>query len=279
MKLYSDINIGDREVLNHTITQSDITKFVELTGDNNKLHVDETFAKSTPFKKPVVHGMLGASFISTVIGTKLPGDGALWFSQTLEFLLPVRIGDELTVTAEVTKKIDKDRIIELNIDIKNQDRQIVIKGLAKVRIVEVRQENEKPQEKEIRQKTALVIGGTGGIGRAVCKQLAKDGFHVFIHYHSNNSLASAIMHDINSANGKATVVQADITESQELENLYKAFERYADCLDILINCSSIKIPRLVSSLKYFTPMDLIQLSTSSCACSIVMFFKIIDRGC
>ena len=80
------------------ITEDDIRKFVEITGDNNPLHVDKKFAKTTPFKDIVVHGMLGASFISTVIGTKLPGTGALWVAQSLEFLLPVRLGDELTVT-------------------------------------------------------------------------------------------------------------------------------------------------------------------------------------
>lgn len=69
------------------ITEADIRKFVEMTGDDNPLHVDRKFAEET-FKDIVVHGMLGASFISTVIGTKLPGPGALWVAQSLEFLLP-----------------------------------------------------------------------------------------------------------------------------------------------------------------------------------------------
>ena len=122
---YEDIVIGMKETLSHSITQSDIEKFVNLTGDDNKLHVDSEYASKTVFKKPVVHGMIGASFISTIIGTKLPGDGALWFSQTLEFLLPVRIGDVITVVAEVIKKHDRERIIELKIEILNQNRQIV----------------------------------------------------------------------------------------------------------------------------------------------------------
>src|SRR6187431_2389917 len=134
---YSEINIGDKETLSHKITQKDLEKFVELTGDDNKLHVDAKFASNTSFKKPVVHGMLGASFISTLIGTRLPGDGALWFSQTLEFLLPVRVGDELTVSAEVVKKHDKEQIIELNISIVNQDRQVVTRGVSKVKVVEL----------------------------------------------------------------------------------------------------------------------------------------------
>ena len=86
---YDSINIGDKAEFKHKITISDVDKFVDLTGDDNKLHINEDYASQTSFKKPVVHGMLGASFISTIIGTKLPGDGALWFSQSIEFILPV----------------------------------------------------------------------------------------------------------------------------------------------------------------------------------------------
>ena len=67
--------------------------------------------------------MIGASFISTIIGTKIPGDGALWYAQNLEFLLPVRIGDELKITAVVTKKMDRQNSIELQTDIYNQYKQ------------------------------------------------------------------------------------------------------------------------------------------------------------
>lgn len=243
MKKYAEINVGNKETLSHTVTKSDIEKFVELTGDDNRLHVDEKFASRTQFKKPVVHGMLGASFISTLIGTKLPGDGALWFSQTLEFLLPVRVGDNLTIGAEVIKKIDKDQIIELNIEIKNQNKQVVTKGVSKVKVVE--QHEELPPEKEEKIiKNALVIGGTGGIGRAVCKQLAADGFHIFIHYFSNKSLAENLKQEIFSMGGVATTIKADVTRMEEIHDLYTAFERHTTVLDVLVNCSSIKIPKI-----------------------------------
>ena len=136
MNKYSSISIGDKAELTHTICQSDIDQFVELTGDDNKLHVDEQFVSTTSFKKPVAHGMLGASFISTLIGTKLPGDGALWFSQSLEFILPVRVGDTIKIVAEVLKKIDRSKTIELKTDIFNQNKQKVTAGLAKVKIIQ-----------------------------------------------------------------------------------------------------------------------------------------------
>ena len=133
---YEEIQVGTTQQLTHTITQADIEKFVDLSGDDNKLHVDKAFAARTSFKKPVVHGMIGASFISTVIGTKLPGDGALWYSQTLDFLLPVRIGDMITVVAEVIKKNDRERSIELDVRIFNQNRQIVTRGISKVKVID-----------------------------------------------------------------------------------------------------------------------------------------------
>jgi len=73
---YTEIKVGDKAEITHTITKQDVEKFVNLTGDDNKLHTDTEYASLTSFKKPVVHGMLGASFISTVIGTKIPGDVA-----------------------------------------------------------------------------------------------------------------------------------------------------------------------------------------------------------
>ena len=110
---FESIRLGDQRSIVKTITEADVLRFVELTGDNNPLHVDKAYAESTPFKEIVVHGMLGASFISTVIGTRLPGPGALWVSQQMEFLIPVRLGDALTITVEVIKKHEGERLLEL----------------------------------------------------------------------------------------------------------------------------------------------------------------------
>ena len=243
MKKYNDIFVGDKETLTHTITKLDIDKFVQLTGDDNKLHIDEAFAGQTQFKKPVVHGMLGASFISTIIGTKLPGDGALWFSQTLEFLLPVRVGDQLTVIAEVVKKNNKENVIELKTDILNQNKQIVTKGIAKVKLIET----EHPKVEiniEKKLKTVLVIGSTGGIGKAVCLQLAKDGYQVVLHYHKNDRIAKQTYDEIKQFNGKAMTVQCDILSEVSVKEMLAKAERMFGCIDILINCAAIPIPNI-----------------------------------
>ena len=239
---YEEIQIGQKETLTHLVTQSDIEKFVDLTGDDNKLHVDKEYASKTVFKKPVAHGMLSASFISTIIGTKLPGDGALWFSQTLEFLLPVRVGDEINVLAIVTKKYDRDKIVELNIEIRNQNRQIITRGVSKVKIVEQEITKEELSEPLKRKKTALVLGGTGGIGGAVCMQLAKDEFNVLIHYNTNKNIANNIREEILKMGQRAEIYKADISNEKSLRALVEfGIKKFAD-IDVFVNCAATSIP-------------------------------------
>lgn len=238
---YEDIKIGERHELTHVITQEDITKFVDLTGDDNRLHVDAEYAAKTPFKKQVVHGMLGASFISTIIGTKIPGDGALWFSQSLEFLLPVRIGDKITVVAEVAKKNDKERIIELKTDIANQNRQIVTQGYAKVKVIE---QEISPIEVKLQQRSALVVGATGGIGRETCLALAKEGFDVAVHYNSNKKTAEQLKAEIEALGRKAIVVQADVLDQTQVQQMTERCLRAFGMVDTLVNCAAIVIPNI-----------------------------------
>jgi 3-hydroxybutyryl-CoA dehydratase len=95
-----DIEVGQTAALTRTVAESDIEAFAAVTGDDNPLHLDEAYAATTSFKGRIAHGMLSAGYISAVLGTKLPGPGATYVSQTLSFRRPVRIGD--VVTAEVT---------------------------------------------------------------------------------------------------------------------------------------------------------------------------------
>lgn len=239
---YEDIYVGMKETMTHQVTRSDIEKFVELTGDDNKLHVDNDFAAKTCFKKPVVHGMLGASFISTIIGTKLPGDGALWFSQTLDFLLPVRVNDELTIRTEVIKLNDSEHIIDLNTEILNQNRQIVTKGISRVKMIEHEVIIALESSDTILEKTALVVGGSGGIGKEVCIQLAKDGFNIIIHYNKNKEKAFEISQEIEKIGSKSVIISADISKQSEIAELIRLGIRKFGRIDLLINCAASPIP-------------------------------------
>lgn len=103
-----DLEAGMTAVFGKTITEADILMFAGVSGDTNPVHLDEQFANDTPFKGRIAHGILTASLISTVIGTKLPGPGCIYLSQDLKFLAPVRAGE--TVRAVVTiKEVNQER--------------------------------------------------------------------------------------------------------------------------------------------------------------------------
>lgn len=246
MKRFDEIQIGDFAEIVHTITDADIKKFVDLTGDDNKLHVDKDYASKTSFKKPVAHGMLGASFISTIIGTKIPGDGALWFSQSLEFLMPVRVGDTLTIRGEVIGKNARENVIELKTDIHNQHKQKVTNGTAKVKVVEHEVEKaEEDKTEEVGLKNALVIGASGGIGEAICKKLAGQGFNIGIHYNSNKSKADALAESLTAEGSvNAYAVQGDLLTEKGVEQLVEQATRKLGHIDIVINASTVKFSNI-----------------------------------
>lgn len=241
---YEEIQVGTTQQLTHTITQADIEKFVDLSGDDNKLHVDKAFAARTSFKKPVVHGMIGASFISTVIGTKLPGDGALWYSQTLDFLLPVRIGDMITVVAEVIKKNDRERSIELDVRIFNQNRQIVTRGISKVKVIDEDIPVNENLENEENPRVALVIGATGGIGNATCLRLAKDGFNLILHYNKNKDKARKLQEEIKALGREVYICQGDVNQLADIDALIDFSIRKFSGIDVLVNCAAFPIPTI-----------------------------------
>jgi 3-hydroxybutyryl-CoA dehydratase len=97
-----DIEVGMTAVYSRTVTEADVVLFAGISGDSNPVHLDNEYAKDTMFKGRIAHGMLTASFISTVLGTKLPGPGCIYVSQNLKFRAPVRIGDTVRTRVTVT---------------------------------------------------------------------------------------------------------------------------------------------------------------------------------
>ena len=100
---FEDLSVGMTETLAKTVASSDVVGFAQLTGDRNPIHLSEHFAARTSFGKRIAHGLYTASLISAVLGTRLPGPGAIYISQTLNFRAPVKIGDTVTVTVTVAE--------------------------------------------------------------------------------------------------------------------------------------------------------------------------------
>ena len=130
---FADIKVGDSASLSKTVTEADIVNFAGTTGDFNPVHVDAEYASKSMFKERIAHGMLMAGFISAVLGTQLPGPNAIYMGQTLEFKLPVKIGDTVTATVTVTEKRDEKRILKLDTTVTNHRDEVVVSGGAVIK--------------------------------------------------------------------------------------------------------------------------------------------------
>jgi 3-hydroxybutyryl-CoA dehydratase len=122
-----EITCGMKEVMITTITEEQVDQFGKLSGDLNPLHMDQNFAKNTPFKRRVVHGMLIASYISQT-HTNFTGPGFVYIGQELNFKGPVHIGDTIKITLTVTKKKEEKGILIFDTTVKNQHNKIVLQG-------------------------------------------------------------------------------------------------------------------------------------------------------
>lgn len=125
-------NIGEIASRTMTISDEDVRGFARITGDTNSIHLDDTYAATTPFGRRIVHGMLTASLISAVIGNDLPGIGTIYLGQDLKFRAPVFIGDTVTATVEIVRYREDKRITTLRTTCTKADGTLVIEGEAVV---------------------------------------------------------------------------------------------------------------------------------------------------
>ena len=122
--------LGQRATFSKTITEADIQGFADLTGDRNPLHLDAEFARRSRFGRPIAHGLLVAGIISAALGTRLPGAGAIYVSQSLRFLKPVYPGDTVTATVEVIAWREDKGVVTLRTTCANQAGDLIIDGEA-----------------------------------------------------------------------------------------------------------------------------------------------------
>ena len=123
---------GDTASISKTITDDDIQKFADASGDHNPLHLDDEFAKSSRFGRRIAHGMFSASLISAVIANQLPGQGSIYLAQTLKFVAPVFPGNTITARVTVISIRDDKPVMKLETVCTNQHDEVVIKGEATV---------------------------------------------------------------------------------------------------------------------------------------------------
>lgn len=130
---FEDMHVGMSETIEKVIGNDEVQIFAELTGDNNPIHLDEDYAATTMFKGRIAHGMLTASLISNILGTKLPGTGAIYLSQSVRFRAPVMLGDNVVVSVTVSDMNEKRKIVTLACKCSVGDK-VVLDGEAKVMV-------------------------------------------------------------------------------------------------------------------------------------------------
>jgi acyl dehydratase len=124
------IEIGATASLTRVITEDDVETFARITGDTNSVHLTEEYARASRFGKRIAHGMVGAGYVPAVLGTRLPGPGAIYLSQSLAFKAPVYLGDSITATVSITGLREDKPIATIATTCVNQQGTVVLEGEA-----------------------------------------------------------------------------------------------------------------------------------------------------
>jgi acyl dehydratase len=126
-------SVGDKAIVKKVFTAEEVELFAVLSTDKNPVHLDDTYSATTIFKKRIVHGFLVGSLISAVLGNKMPGNGSIYLSQTMNFKRPVYLNDEVTCIVEIMEIIPEKSIYKLNTNCYNSNNEIVIEGNAVIK--------------------------------------------------------------------------------------------------------------------------------------------------
>lgn len=246
---FDEIYEGYEQSFKHLVTVDEVDSFAQLTGDYNPVHIDPEFAKLTNFGKRVVHGMLTSSFISTIIGMRIPGPGSLWLSQTINFVNPTYIGDVIEIKATVTRISRSTRTISLAIVIMNQNGLKLVEGDSVVRMLDVNKTRK--QNMDSGQKIVLITGGSRGIGAATAIKLADEGYFVVINYVNGKADAEKLVSEINADEKRSIAIQADVSNWSDVDSLFTQVESQIGPILYLVHCAApIPVPQLFEELTW-----------------------------
>ncbi len=246
---FEDIYEGYEQSFQHLVTVDEVDQFAKLTGDYNPVHIDSDYAKQTNFGKRVVHGMLTSSFISTIIGMRIPGPGSLWVSQTINFVNPTFIGDLIKIKATVLRVSKSTRTITLSIIITNQDNLKLVEGESVVRVLDIKKK--KSQIMNTNQKIVLITGGSRGIGAATARKMAEEGYFVVVNYINSNGEAEDLVSQINVDGKKSIAIQGDVSDPKDIDRIFSKIETEVGIVLSIVHCAAPNpIPKLFDELEW-----------------------------
>jgi len=235
------IRPGDKRELSKTITATDLDAFAAMSGDYNPLHIDESFARKTTFQRRVAHGMLVASYVSTLVGMHLPGPGALWINQSYRWLAPVFIGDTVTLTLTVLQVSRGSRTLKVAIQAVKQDDKVVMDGEGSVLLLETKRAQ---ADLDLPERVALITGSSRGIGAATATALAHAGARVVITYLKRSEMAEDLCHSIGNSGGQAIASQLDVADEDQVGKVIRqARDHFSKQVDVLVNNAGAEYAR------------------------------------
>ena len=192
-----------------TLSAALVEKFAEFSGDRNPVHLEAEAAREFGFARPFAHGAILSAIVSKLIGMKVPGPGAVWMSQSMEWARPLYVGETVKVEAEIESASSGAEVLTLKLRATNAQGESVMQGSAKVKVAPKIAERVENVEKE--QRVALVTGGSRGIGAAVAKALGAAGYQVVVTYHSNRAAADDVVASIVRGGSVADAFAVDLS--------------------------------------------------------------------
>ncbi len=233
-KSVEKLPVGLKKSVEVAITREMVDAFVTLSGDDNPIHVDPSFAQAAGLRGPVVHGCLTLAVVSRLIGTTLPGPGALMRSLQVDWLKPVFAGDRLIVSGEVEQHSASTESVLLRIEGRNQVGTVVMRVRAAVGLLSRTGADPtagggsgeasaaKPAEKSPNQaasatdRAVMVTGESMGIGRAIALELGRCGYPVAVGYLEAEREANESVREIVGAGGKAAAICLDLSSRDQI---------------------------------------------------------------
>lgn len=134
IRAIDEFAVGDAFAEKRRVTDEAVRLFAEVSGDKNRIHLDDAYARSTRFGRRIAHGALLGAFVSKVLGMDLPGPGAVYLSQSLEFFAPVYVGDEVEISVRVIEVDREKRVLALETFVRGADGREAARGIARVKL-------------------------------------------------------------------------------------------------------------------------------------------------
>lgn len=228
---FDELAVGAEVSFEVRISQEEVSRFADLSGDHNPLHV----------RDGVSHGMLLASYFSRLVGMYLPGKKALYLSQDLRFVKAVNAGDKIQVKGIVIAKSKASRVITLKTQIYNQWNELVVDGKGEVLMREETVTEKKgdffkmSNGVNLSGKVVLVTGASRGIGAAAARLLAHSGAVVAVNYQQDETGAKEVVSQMERNGKKGIAVKANVSDPDSVEKMIRQIQKEIGVIDILIN--------------------------------------------